>query len=215
MTMLKDHIDVRVARTMQDLLEVVSLRAMVFVEEQRCPLHEEFDGNDYAGATHLIASVHGEPCGVVRLRWFGSFVKLERVAVRRMYRGNGVCGALMAEGYRLSAKKGFRLMLAYIEPALLAFYVKHGFQQRMGRRAHHISDREYIEVEMDLDESLDSLDVNSLPLILLRPEGAWDTPGVLDRSSLRAMSSEPESAIGVSADASCLDALPPKTIAGI
>ena len=31
------------------------------------------DGNDLAGATHLIARIGSQPVGVIRLRWFCDF----------------------------------------------------------------------------------------------------------------------------------------------
>jgi hypothetical protein len=45
-----------------------------------------------------------------------------------------------------------------------------------------VSDHEYIEVERRLTPPADALTIDSDPLVLLRPEGLWDRPGVLDRS---------------------------------
>jgi hypothetical protein len=57
---------VRVARTMDDMQRISVVRALVYMSEQDCPYDEEFDGNDLAGATHLLAEAGGEPlaaCG--------------------------------------------------------------------------------------------------------------------------------------------------------
>jgi len=54
--------------------------------EQACPYDEEFDGNDFC-AMHLIGSIGDEPAGCMRIRFFADFAKLERLAVRREFRG--------------------------------------------------------------------------------------------------------------------------------
>ena len=76
-----------VARTLDDLMQVMSIRSVVYMGEQFCPYEEEFDGNDIAGATHLIARIGSQPVGVVRLRWFCDFAKLERLTVMPHCRG--------------------------------------------------------------------------------------------------------------------------------
>ncbi|MEZ5958786.1 MAG: hypothetical protein R3C27_16435, partial [Hyphomonadaceae bacterium] len=70
-------VTVAVVRDIEGLLEVWSVRSLVYMGEQDCPYHEEFDGNDLAGATHLIARVGKEPVGVMRIRWFADFAKIE------------------------------------------------------------------------------------------------------------------------------------------
>jgi len=57
---------VRVARTMDDMQRISVVRALVYMSEQDCPYDEEFDGNDLAGATHLLAEAGGEPLGCLR-----------------------------------------------------------------------------------------------------------------------------------------------------
>ena len=52
-----------VARSMEDIMRVMSIRSAVYVAEQRCPHDEEFDGNDFS-ATHLLGYVGDEPAGV-------------------------------------------------------------------------------------------------------------------------------------------------------
>ena len=62
-----------VAHRLDEIMQVISLRAIAYMHEQSCPYDEEIDGNDFAGATHLIARLNGEPVGCVRLRWFAGF----------------------------------------------------------------------------------------------------------------------------------------------
>jgi hypothetical protein len=75
--------EVRIARSLDELLMVFTIRASVYMAEQDCPFAEEFDGNDHC-ATHFIGFIEGEPAGCLRVRFFSDFVKLERLAVRRI-----------------------------------------------------------------------------------------------------------------------------------
>jgi hypothetical protein len=47
------------------------------------------------------------------------------------------------------------------------------------------SDHEYVEVEKFIPKHEAAIHVDTDPMILLRPEGEWDLPGVLDRSNHR------------------------------
>jgi hypothetical protein len=58
----KKETTIRVARSMSDLMQVVAIRAAVYLSEQSCPYDEEFDGNDFC-AMHLIGAVGGQIYG--------------------------------------------------------------------------------------------------------------------------------------------------------
>ncbi len=88
------RIDVRVARDTEDWAKVVAIRAAVFLAEQRCPYDEEFDGNDFT-ATHVLGFLNDEPAGAMRIRYFADFVKPERLAVRKEFRGSDLARHMM------------------------------------------------------------------------------------------------------------------------
>lgn len=179
-------IKVSVANTLDELSAVIALRAIVYMGEQSCPHDEEFDGNDFAGATHLIARIGKEPVGVIRIRWFADFAKLERAAVIRRFRESGVALALWLASAEIAARKGYRRILGHIEPRMLPFWSRcAGFKPREGRATFCFSDREYMEVVAELPARDDFLTIDAPPLLLLRPEGAWDVAGVLDASAVR------------------------------
>lgn len=179
-------IEVSVVRSLDELPEIYALRAIVYMGEQNCPYREEFDGNDLAGATHLVARIGREPVGAIRIRWFADFAKLERAAVVAHERKNGVANALWRESAALAGRKGYRVILGHIEPRLLPFWNRcAGFRARDDRPTFRFSDREYIEVIAELPARNDAIGLESPPLVLLRPEGAWDSPGVLDESVSR------------------------------
>ena len=172
-----------VARTIDELLRAIAIRSAVYMAEQDCPYAEEFDGNDFAGATHLIASVDGEPSGCLRVRWFADFFKIERVAVLPRHRGGGVALALMEAAIRLGGRKGYRRLCGHVTPDLVDYWRRRvGTTPRDGRLRFRFSDVDYVEVELELPPAPDALHMDTDPLVLLRPEGDWDRPGVLERA---------------------------------
>lgn len=179
-------ISVEIVRTFDQMTQIYALRGIVYVGEQECPFGEEFDGNDLSGATHLVARIGLEPVGAIRIRWFAGFAKLERAAVAPRHRESGVARALWQASAEMAARKGYRHMLGHIEPRLLGFWEKcAGFRPREGRAPFWFSDREYVEVIADLPARADAIALDAPPLVVLRPEGAWDEAGVLDESAAR------------------------------
>ena len=51
------------------------------------------------------------------------------------------------------------------------------------------SDFSYTEMVLDVEPGPDAITLDSDPYVIIRPEGDWDRPGVLDISSGRATSS--------------------------
>lgn len=181
-----DEIGVDVARSIPELMEAFAVRTLVYLGEQRCPFEEEYDGNDFAGATHLIARAGREPVGVMRIRWFADFCKVERVAVRREHRGGRVASALIEAACALAGRKGYRKILGHIQTRLVPFWIRYGgVRLRPGRRRFVFSDHEYVEVVRELAPHPDALNIDTPAMVLLRPEGAWDEPGILDCSAAR------------------------------
>lgn len=183
---LDPPLTITIARSLDDFVQMTAVRAMVYMGEQQCPFDEEFDGNDFNGATHLIARVGSQPVGVMRLRWFAEFAKIERFAVIKDHRGGETARALFQAGYDLAARKGYRRVLGYIQARLAPFMRRvGGVRERHGRPRFVFSDHEYVEVERILPPRADALTIDADPLVLLRPEGDWDRPGVLDHSAAR------------------------------
>jgi len=166
-------------------MAALTVRSIIFMGEQSCPYDEEFDGNDFAGATHRVVRLGGEPAGTLRLRWFAGFAKLERVAVRREHRGGQISSALITASLDLARRKGYRKVMGHAQAHLISFWERLGARIRAGRDRFVFSDCEYVEMEWDFEPAVGSLTLDTDPLILIRPEGRWDEPGVLDRSSAR------------------------------
>ena len=171
------------ARGTDELIQAYVVRAVVFVGEQACPYAEEFDGNDLS-ATHLLAQVDGEPAGTLRIRWFADFAKAERAAVRPAYRRLGLCRRMTDFAAELAARKGYSLLYGSAQTRVLDYWLSVGFE-RLGKANFHFSDHEYVPIVRRLRPSPGRLAAGSPDLVLNRPEGDWDRPGVLDRSAER------------------------------
>lgn len=175
-----------IVRSIETLIQAAAIRAIVYAGEQHCPLTEEFDGNDFAGATHLIVTRRGEPQGTLRLRWFADFAKVERVAVLADARDGDAARLLIRAAVDLAARKGYRRLIGHVESALIPYWKRAlGVRVREGRPRFRFSDRDYAEIELLLPARANAITPDTDALVLLRPEGHWDEPGVLDTSSAR------------------------------
>jgi predicted GNAT family N-acyltransferase len=182
-----NNVEIVVARTLDDLMQVMAVRTVVYLAEQHCPYDEEYDGNDFAGATHLLLRRDGEPVGTLRLRWFADFAKIERVAVRPDHRGRQDTLALVDAAFRLAERKGYRHIIGHAQSRLLPFW-KRRFNAvpREDRARFAFSDYDYVEIIAEVNPPDNAMSLETDPMVLLRPEGDWDRPGVLDRSATRA-----------------------------
>jgi predicted GNAT family N-acyltransferase len=174
------EVSVRVARSFDELVQAYVIRALVFVGEQACPYAEEFDGND-AVATHLVAYIGEEPVGAIRIRWFAEFSKLEHAAVLGPYRKVGVLRHLTERAVEIAVRKGYRLMYGTSQSERLPVWLSLGFTV-VDKPRFSFSDYDYIPVARVLEPSGSPVLHTSSDLVIIRPEGDWDRPGVLDRS---------------------------------
>ena len=180
------EIDIIVCRTVEDIMQAMAVRTLVYMGEQACPYGEEYDGNDFAGSTHLLMRREGEPVGTLRIRWFADFAKVERVAVRKEHRRGRATLMLIMAAKRLAEKKNYRQILGYGQVRLIPFWEQYfNARIREGREGFAFSDHDYVEMVVEGAPPPDALTLDTDPLVLLRPEGAWDEAGVLDRSTAR------------------------------
>ena len=177
-------LSVAVARTFEDVMRAASIRAAVYMAEQNCPYEEEFDGNDFS-ATHLIGYVGDEPAGCLRIRYFADFAKIERLAVRGEFRTTRLAVNLMRAGIELCRAKGYRRIYAHAQKRLLNFFTRLGFRQLEDGREFAFSDFDYVEIVLDTTPHPRAIALGVDPYIMIRPEGRWHVPGILERSAMR------------------------------
>jgi predicted GNAT family N-acyltransferase len=174
----------RVTRTIEDVMKVFSIRAATYMNEQACPYEEEFDGNDFCAA-HILGEINGEPAGCIRVRFFGDFVKIERLAVRPEFRSSTLAFRLVRAAFDYARAKGFKKAYGHSRHDLVNFWARFGFRPIDGRPTFAFSDVEYVEMEADVSASNNVIGIGRSPFELIRPEGLWDVPGPLDRSASR------------------------------
>jgi predicted GNAT family N-acyltransferase len=177
-------VSITVVRSIEEFMRVVAVRGATFMAEQDCPYDEEFDGNDFS-ASHLLAYVGKEPVGCLRIRYFAGFAKLERLAVRHEFRSRHIGTRLMKAGVEFCRAKGYRRIYGRAQKDLLNYYVNMGWKQLEGSSEFFFSDYAYIEIVIDTDPTPNAIALGVDPYVLMRPEGRWDRPGVLDRSAQR------------------------------
>jgi predicted GNAT family N-acyltransferase len=176
--------DVRIARSFDDLLMVYSVRSAVYIAEQECPFAEEFDGNDHC-ATHFIGLVNGEPAGCIRIRFFYDFAKIERLAVLKRFRQSMLASDLVLAGIDHVRRKGFRRIYGTAREGLEGFWARFGGVPIKDRTTVTVSGFNYTEMMVDLEPLPNAVTVDSGGYVILRPEGDWDQPGILEVSATR------------------------------
>ncbi|MFD2145864.1 GNAT family N-acetyltransferase [Mucilaginibacter antarcticus] len=108
----------------ENLDKVFAIRREVFVGEQNCPPELEWEHEEES--THFLATVDGQPAGAARWRKTDNGYKLERFAVLKQFRGQGVAqaivGAVLAD---LPADANYIYLNAQIQA--MSLYQKFGF----------------------------------------------------------------------------------------
>lgn len=120
-------IEVRIAVTPGERSACLDLRRAVFIDEQRVPEADEWDGLDDQ-ALHVLAWEDDRPVGTARLRWLADGVaKAERVAVVRDRRGSGIGRRLMVALFQAAREGGATRMDLGAQVAAIPFYESLGF----------------------------------------------------------------------------------------
>jgi predicted GNAT family N-acyltransferase len=181
-------VKIRVAASLSDLMQVVAIRAAVYLSEQTCPYAEEFDGNDFC-AMHLIGSIGAEPAACIRIRFFADFAKLERLAVRHEFRRTLLAFEVVRAGIKLSRLKGYTQVYGHAQDRLVPFWTRFGARPLEPHRDLVFSDFSYTEMLLKTPRHPDALSLDSDPYVLIRPEGEWGEPGPLELSTTRPVTS--------------------------
>jgi len=177
-------LSVSVAREFSDLLRVTSIRGAVYIGEQQCPFEEEFDGNDLMAA-HLIGYAGDEPVACIRVRFFADFAKMERLAVRKEFRNTRISFMVVKAAIELCRIKGYQRIYGHAQRRLLDFWSRFGAKPFEGGKSFVFSDFDYVEVLIEAEPHPNAIKLGTDPFVIIRPEGRWHVPGILERSSSR------------------------------
>lgn len=110
-----------------DRCKALLVRAIVFMEEQHISYVEEMDYGDRE-ALQIVGEIDGEPFATGRIRFIGDIAKLERLAIRKAWRGQGHGDRLMEFMLSTARERGFRKFRLHAQARLRVFYEKHGFR---------------------------------------------------------------------------------------
>ena len=171
--------DVKIARDFGDLAKVMAVRSATYMAEQSCHFDEEFDGNDFC-STHWLGQIGSDAAGCIRARFFNGFAKIERLAVRAEYRNSRLAYQLVRAAVEHCRRKGYTRLYGHSRLDLVRFWQVFGFRPVEGKPAFSFADVQYVEMVCDLAPKADAITLACDPMILIRPEGAWDVPGPFD-----------------------------------
>ena len=119
----------KVAANLDELTRVFMVRAIVFMEEQNVAYAEEMDEFEHA-SLHILGVVDGEPMAAGRIRFLNGYAKLERIAVRKAWRGRGLGRELVEYMIEVARERGFHKFKMHAQAHLVEFYRVHGFEPK-------------------------------------------------------------------------------------
>ncbi|HYN91140.1 MAG TPA: GNAT family N-acetyltransferase [Thermoleophilaceae bacterium] len=120
--------EVREARTDDELAAALALRERVFSGEQGVSFEADQDGRD-SEATHIVAVDEGLVIGTCRLLFRGQMARLGRLAVERERRGDGVAAEILSEADRLAVEAGANTISLHAQTYAQALYERAGYEQ--------------------------------------------------------------------------------------
>lgn len=109
------------------LSDCFKIRQRVFVDEQHVPLEHELDEFEEL-ATHVIGyDDEGKPVGCGRFRAYEDKAKIERVAILKEYRNQGIGYHLMQAIEAIAKEENFTLVTLNAQVQAQPFYEKLGY----------------------------------------------------------------------------------------
>ena len=117
----------RIATTAEDVLKVMVVRGIVFIEEQEVDWEGEIDEFEDL-SIHVLGEIDGQPVAAGRLRLLpDGWAKLERVAVRPRWRGRGIARQIVRFLMSEAAVRGAERLKLHAQVYLEEFYREFGF----------------------------------------------------------------------------------------
>jgi predicted GNAT family N-acyltransferase len=104
--------------------QIMMIRNVVFVEEQKVPMEEEMDNLDAQCWFVLAEDETGKPIGTGRLLPGG---KIGRLAVLKDHRGHGIGSALLKALIRVADLQSIGELYLHGQIQAKSFYARHGF----------------------------------------------------------------------------------------
>ena len=119
----------RIATSKEDILKVMVVRGIVFIEEQGVDWEGEIDQYEDE-SLHVLGEIDGQPVATGRLRNLpDGWTKLERIAVRPAWRGRGIAKGMVDFLLAEAAKQGATRQKMHAQVYLEEFYNRFGFRR--------------------------------------------------------------------------------------
>ncbi|MCP4291415.1 MAG: GNAT family N-acetyltransferase [bacterium] len=129
---MNSDLTIRKAITEEDILKVMVVRGIVFIEEQDVDWEGEIDEFE-TQSIHFLGQCAGQPVAAGRLRILESGeAKLERIAVRQRWRGKGFARQMMQALLDETRPLGVVKLKLHAQVYLEDFYASFGFQRQGG-----------------------------------------------------------------------------------
>jgi predicted GNAT family N-acyltransferase len=121
-------VEVRQARSEDEVEAALALRSHVFCVEQGVSFEADQDGRD-PEATHIVAVDEGAVIGTCRLLFRGPVARLGRLAVQAERRGDGVAAAILREADRVAADAGAETIALHAQTYAQSLYETAGYEE--------------------------------------------------------------------------------------
>ncbi len=121
-------ITIGLARSLDEIMACIAIRSAAFLARGE-PYEEEFDGNDFIAATHIMARQDGTPVGTLRIRMLPKGVATwERLAILpSARRSSRVLISLANAAFDYMEHKGVRRAIGAVsDPKLIRFWQRYG-----------------------------------------------------------------------------------------
>ncbi len=105
--------------------------------------------------------------------------------MRREFRNTRLSFMLVKAAIELCRVKGYRRIYGHAQRRLLDFWSRFGAVPFAGGREFVFSGFDYVEVMLEIEPHPDAIRLGTDPFVIIRPEGRWHEPGILERSASR------------------------------
>ncbi|MET3194098.1 GNAT family N-acetyltransferase [Gottfriedia sp. OAE603] len=119
-------IETIVAKTDEQIQDALKVRTEVFVVEQQISKDLEFDGLDNE-CFHFVAYDGEQPIAAGRLRVIDSNGKVQRICVRKDYRGKQIGNDIMHLIHKTAKENGILQLVLHAQESAIPFYEKLGY----------------------------------------------------------------------------------------
>jgi len=122
----KSAVKIKRVSSQLELVQALTIRIRVFVQEQRVPAEIELDSDDQR-AIHFLAIKLARAVGTARIVMRHGDAKIGRMAVLKADRRKGVGAALLKRAIASARGMGARKIYLHAQIAVTGFYERMGF----------------------------------------------------------------------------------------